>query len=147
MKQGNTIKEWLGCGYLSQGSHGRLLGGGDTELIPEGWEGAPFRPQQVGIRGKSILGRRNSKCVGPEVGEEGNVAGVEKAKGREAEKGVGWIWPLPSRSQWFYSSALGSRWVLSRGVTWFDFSFETITLGKYAHEKMLNIISHYGNEN
>lgn len=58
----------------------------------------PLPPlNQVKIRAKCIMGRGNNKYIGPEVGEEANVAGVEKAREREAENRVGWIWPLPGR--------------------------------------------------
>lgn len=58
----------------------------------------PHNPQ-VKPRAKSILGRRNRKCFGPEVGGEAKVAGVEKAERKETEHRVGWIWPLPGRSK------------------------------------------------
>ena len=35
---------WLRFVYLSQGSHGRPLGSGDSELTPEEWEEAPTSP-------------------------------------------------------------------------------------------------------
>lgn len=50
---------------------------------------SPPHTPQVKPRAKSILGRRNRKCFGPEVGGEAKVAGVEKAERKETEHRVG----------------------------------------------------------
>lgn len=93
IKQGNAIAKGLGCGYLSQGSSWKA----SEVVILSLYLKDEKVPTRCGSEPRAFLGTGNSKYIGPEVGEEASVAGVEKARGREVEDGIGWICPLPGR--------------------------------------------------